>query len=295
MAAEGAGMPGVLPELDEQQFAQWTGLVEQRTGMVISAARRSFLSTSLRLRMWELGCRDYQAYYDRVLGPDGGDEWAVLVDRLTVHETRFFRHQNSFRLVEELCRSMPKSQWPRDGLFRAWSVGCATGEEAYSIAMVLDDVCRQRDCESRFVVAGTDISLPALRTAQRGRYEIRRWTGIQAPMQKRYCTLYGERYFEIGATLRSRLCFAQYNVLEAERIPFRKLDLIYCQNLLIYAEPQQRLDIMKGLAERLAPGGVLVLGPGELPSWSCAGMERIQFEDVMAYRRVSASAAKEIQ
>lgn len=287
---EGSAGPRALPDLDERQFVQWTELLQRRTGMVIPPARKSFLSTNLRLRMWELGCRDYQTYYEQVSRRDGGDEWIVLVDRLTVHETSFFRHPNSLRLVARLCAPGAASR-----PFLAWSVGCATGEETYSLAMVLEDACSCHGRESDYVVAGTDISLPALRSAHRGRYHIRRLAAIAADFQARYCMPCGDRYFEVSAALRARVCFGQSNLLEIDRAPFATLDLIYCQNLLIYFDRQQRECVMKGLVERLAPGGVLVLGPGEIAGWSCAGVQRIRFEDVLAYRRVSASAAKEIQ
>ncbi|MEJ2644353.1 MAG: CheR family methyltransferase [Gammaproteobacteria bacterium] len=291
---DGAGLQA-LPDLDERQFAQWNGLLERRIGMVIPSTRLSFLSTNLRLRMRELGCLNYQAYYEQVTKSDSAEEWTVLVDRLTVHETRFFRHPNSFRLVSQLVARHGAGRPGGERPFLTWSVGCATGEEPYSLAMVVDDSQRRHGAEVSYSVAGTDISLPALRTARRARYPVGRLPGIESRFQVRHCKPCGEKYFELSEALRARVCFSQSNVLDIERAPFAKLDLIYCQNLLIYFDRQQRERIMKGLVERLAPGGVLVLGPGEIAGWSGTGMQRIRFEDVLAYRRVTASAAKETQ
>jgi len=285
----------VLPDLDERQFAQWNDLLERRTGMVIPFTRRSFLSTNLRLRMRELGCSDYQAYYERVSDPAAVEEWTVLVDRLTVHETRFFRHPNSFRLVATLALQERPGLPAENRPFLAWSVGCATGEEPYTLAMVLEDSQRRHGLEISYSVVGTDISLPALRTAKRGRYPVGRLAGIEPRFRSRYCRACGEKHFELSKALRAQVCFSQANVLDLDRAPFTGLDLIYCQNLLIYFDRRQRERIMNGLVERLAPGGVLLLGPGELAGWSCTGMQRIRFEDVLAYRRVTASAAKETQ
>ena len=83
-----------VPELDDVQFNRWQGLLEERTGMFLPQQRRSFLQTSLGLRMLELGIRDYGEYYEKIQdGPSGVMEWSTLVDRLTVQETRFFREQ----------------------------------------------------------------------------------------------------------------------------------------------------------------------------------------------------------
>ncbi|MEJ2686692.1 MAG: protein-glutamate O-methyltransferase CheR [Gammaproteobacteria bacterium] len=292
---DGSTEARVLPDLDEGQFAQWNELLERRTGMVIPSTRRSFLSTNLRLRMRELGCSDYKAYYERVSDPAAVEEWTVLVDRLTVHETRFFRHPNSFRLVATLALQDRPGRPAGNSSFLAWSVGCATGEEPYSLAMVLEDSQRRHGLEVSYSVVGTDISLPALRTAKRGRYPVGRLAGIEPRFRPRYCQACGEKHFELSKALRAQVCFSQSNVLDLDRAPFTGLDLIYCQNLLIYFDRRQRERIMNELVERLAPGGVLLLGPGELAGWSCTGMQRIRFEDVLAYRRVTASAAKETQ
>ena len=81
-----------VPEMDDAQFVRWQSLLEERTGMCLAPQRRSFLQTSLGLRMREVGCDNYQEYYERIVnGASGAIEWSTLVDRLTVQETRFFR------------------------------------------------------------------------------------------------------------------------------------------------------------------------------------------------------------
>ena len=91
-----------LPEMDDRQFRQWVKLLEKRIGTSLPPERKSFLVTNIGLRMREIGCRDYQQYYDLIhSGVDGMHEWCTLVDRLTVHETRFFRHPASLELVAD--------------------------------------------------------------------------------------------------------------------------------------------------------------------------------------------------
>ncbi|MEA3242922.1 MAG: CheR family methyltransferase [Pseudomonadota bacterium] len=91
--------------------------------------------------------------------------------------------------------------------------------------------------------------------------------------------------FQIKAGLRKRVCFSQLMLQDMKNAPFANLNLIYCQNLLIYYEQQRRLQVVNQLAKFLRPGGVLILGPGELLDWKHPDMEKVRYEDMLAYRR----------
>ena len=282
-----------MPDLDEQQFAQWAALLEERVGVVVPLERKSFLATGLKLRMQEIGCTDYQEYYQRMRHSSGAQEWSMLVDRLTVHETRFFRHRPSLRLVVE--HVLPKAPPASDDAhtLQAWSVGCATGEEAYSLAMLVDTHFRGLGGRYFFGITATDISRPALDTARKGVYPRRRLADIPQDMRKDYCLeLEGER-FQVHPELRNRVCFTQMNALRAGAAPFAKRDLIFCQNLLSSFERERREQSATQLADQLRPGGVLVLGPGELVGWQHPQLERVRHSDTLAYRRLMAVHAKE--
>ena len=270
----------VLPELDDAQFRQWNELLESRIGIVIPPERRAFLATGLRTRMREIGCSDYQHYFDLVRSPRRGmPEWSVLVDRLTVHETRFFRHQESFALLRE--QVLPDfAERGGDRVFHAWSLGCATGEEAYSLAMLLDD-----ELGARFGVMGTDVSQPALAIARAGRYRARRLEGVPEVYRRRYFEPEGDGLYRVSEALQQRVCFSRHNVQHLERFRLQGLDLVFCQNMLIYFERATRARILDELAGRLAPGGVIVIGPGEVLSWTHPAMERIRFANTLAFRR----------
>jgi chemotaxis protein methyltransferase CheR/type IV pilus assembly protein PilK len=269
--------------LDDQQFSEWREFLENRIGLFIAPERRSFLASGLRKRMREVGCVDYADYY-RYMAETArrAEEWALLADCLTVHETCFFRHESSLKLVEEVA--LPDA-FNATNNYRAWSVGCATGEEAYSLAMLLDDYLSARNKEAYFGVTGTDISLPSLRKARAGVYPNRRLQGVRNSYQTRYCRLISPSHFEIISELRKRVCFAQLNIKNLKEAPFARLDLIYCQNLLIYYGREKRKQIVNRLVEFLRPEGILVLGPGELVDWQHPQMEKVRFDDTLAYRR----------
>ncbi|OUS24435.1 methyltransferase [Gammaproteobacteria bacterium 45_16_T64] len=270
-------------KMDDEQFILWQALLEDRTGMQISAQRKSFLETSLAIRMREVGLQDYDAYYEKLMsGLTGEVEWATLVDRLTVQETSFFRHTSSFELVHNYCDTRLK-----DGATSVdvWSVGCSTGEEPYSLAMMLNGLTEEYPGKYWGITA-TDISLPALSKARQGIYSKRKLDLMSDEYKARYFSDVPEsRKVQVNRELKDRICFAQVNVLELESAPMAGLDVIFCQNLLIYFRRWRKRDIVTHLAERLAPGGLMVLGIGEVLDWSHPDMERVPYENTLAFAR----------
>ena len=274
---------GPALDMDDRQFAEWTTLLEHHMGLFIAPERRSFLASGIKTRMRETGCDNSRQYYHRLMsGGVQAEEWSLLVDQLTVHETCFFRHESSMRLVQELL--IPAVLEQRDQLL-AWSVGCATGEEVYSLAMMIDDCIHRLGGRRQYGVTGTDISLPSLQHAREGVYLMRRLKDISGDFQQKYCTRISEKRFQINAGLRKRVCFSQLNLKDLQSAPMAKVDLVYCQNLLIYFDRERRLEIVNELYEFLRPGGMLVVGPGELLDWRHSKMEKVCYADTLVYRR----------
>lgn len=281
--AEGIWSLRRLPDMDEAQFNQWQTLLEHRTGITLSAERRSFLETNLGIRMREIGCSSYQAYYEQIVsGPDAVREWSTLVDRLTVQETRFFRDPDAFRLVADYVLTRPREQLRKRPL-EAWSVGCSSGEEPYTLAMVLNECMAQLDLQPLFGITGSDISKPAIEKARTGQFNPRKLMGTDEELKTRYFRPAERNTVEIVNSIRDRVCFTRLNVLDLDTAPMHGMNIIFCQNLLIYFRRWRRREIVRRLAERLAPGGLLVLGQGELTDWQPPGLQRLPSEHVLAW------------
>jgi len=275
-----------LPELSDIQFRQWAELLEARTGITLTLQRRQFLLSNLRMRMRELGIASIEEYYHYVAADKRGKvEWIKLVDRLTVHETRFKRHPAAFRLIVErfLPAYITRENSPQ--MLQAWSVGCATGEEAYTLAMVLERYLEEERLDTYYSVMATDISRDSLTIARQGRYSAQRLVNLDADEIARGFVERDGDYLVIDA-IRRRVCFTEVNVMELARAPFGQMDIIYCQNLLIYFSQAQRKKIVDALVDFMKPGGLLVLGIGEMVNWQHASLQRVEFEDTLAYQKV---------
>ncbi|MDZ7924005.1 MAG: CheR family methyltransferase [Marinagarivorans sp.] len=272
-----------LPELNDIEFERWGKLLEERAGIYMGDQQRVFLQTQVAMRMREAGFESYTHYIDYVLnGLPGMLEWTQLIDRLVVKETSFFRHKESIDFIARHLTDrlmLPGSQ----DTFELWSVGCSTGEEPYSIAMVINDAYQWSNKEPLYGITATDISRAALSLARMGIYNDRKLERLSEPYKQRYFKNLGEGRYQVLPSLRDRVCFNQGNVLNITEMPSIKVDAIYCQNLLIYFKKWLREKIMNAFVERLKPGGILVIGVGEVIDWSHPKMKRLSAEEVQAY------------
>lgn len=274
-----------LADMSSAEFHDWRTLLEERSGMVVNEQRRAFLQANLSSRMREVGVADYASYYRQVTdGPRGAVEWSSLMDRLTVQETRFFRHPPSFALLssymQQRCALRNDAQpWS------LWSVGCASGEETYSLAICAAEALIRSGGEAQYGVIGTDISLSALTRSRDGFYSPRRLEQLDSTLRERYFQLLPDDRFQVLPSLAARVCFARLNVLELAGAPMSNMDVIFCQNLLIYFRRWRRREILNRLAERLAPGGLLVIGAGEVVGWQHPEMVPVADSQVLAFTR----------
>ncbi len=276
-----------LPQMEPQQFQQWAALLKERTGMRLPDNRISFLVTNLGMRMRELGMRDFQTYFEFVQkGREGAIEWDQLVHHLTVHETRFLRQESVLALIREKFLPREHNQCETTPLtIHVWSVGCSTGEEPYSIAMAIDDHMQQLDCQYYLGVTASDISRDALAHGRKGIYTRRQIKSIEPEWLDNYFSITEDDKFQVNDELRKRICFNHLNILDIGAAPIGKMDIIVCQNLLIYFDKEQRIDIANTLADHLQPGGMLILGVGELLNWEHPNIQRFPYANTLAFTR----------
>jgi len=275
-----------LPEMDARLFNNWVALVESRTGMHIPENRKSFLLSKLSIRMREVNTDDYQFYYDLVSNEKRGlVEWETLLDRLTVHETRFWRDDSIFQLIKKEYIEKNNLLSNKSMNLQVWSVGCATGEEPYSLALWFEHFCMMNNIENKQGVHATDISLAALTTGREGTYPENRLTNLPDGYLKYYFVKIEKDKYRIKDNLKERVCFTKLNLLKMDSFPFSEFDIIVCQNVMIYFGQELRIKILNKFASYLKVGGILILGAGEVLAWNHPKMENIGFASTLAFRR----------
>lgn len=279
---------GARMSRDATAWAALEETLQDRAGLDLGLYKEKCVARRLAVRQRARAVPDLTAYVE-LLRRDP-EELPRLLDALTVNVTQFLRNPQTFRVLAEsvlpaLCRS--RAETGRRTL-RVWSAGCATGEEAYTVAILLQEAWRCEGLRQSAVVYATDIDTRCLEVAKAGRYLARQLAGLPPELRARY---FGE---EEGGRLRlvpavRRMVFVKRHDLRTPP-PFRRLDLILSRNVLIYLAPAHQQRVLRAFAEVLNPGGILVLGKVE----GLSGPVREAFESVdvgeRIYRRRAAAA-----
>lgn len=264
-------------DVDDLPLSAVEDVLERACGLSLSAGVRPALADAVRRAAGELGLAR-EPFLARLAG---GDQAAVtaLVEHALVKETYFYRHPEQWASVTRQLAALP----PEVPL-AAWSAGCATGEEAYTLAMVLHDAGRRGGSDR---VLGTDISARALAVARAGRY--REWSLRALPdtLRARHFTAEPGALC-VGAERRAPVRFAQHNLLGAPP-PGGPFDLVACRNVLLYFKPAAARAVLGRLHASLRPGGLLLVGPIEEPLTAGLPFERLAGTEATVLRRPGAA------
>ncbi len=243
-----------------------------------------FLERRIAPRLEALGLRTARDYYHYLrYDPGGPEELETLVERLTTHETYLFREEyqlDAFRL--ELLPDLIKRDGGRRSL-TAWSAGCSTGEEAYTLAILLREDARLRDWSLR--VIGSDISRKVVAAARRGQYGASSFRSTSDYFQRKYFREV-EGKFVVRDDVKALCSFGQLNLLSTER--FRVLgrcDVIFCRNVLMYLSAPARQQIVEAFYDALNPGGYLLLGHSESLLNVTTRFDLVHLSNDLVYRR----------
>ncbi|MZP28917.1 tetratricopeptide repeat protein [Heliobacterium undosum] len=257
-------------------MAELQQLISERTGWRFDQSRRDNLLQALQARMAACGVADFDGYYLLLLdkGSAGMEEWRRLIDAVTVGETFFFRDRGQFALLRERILPALFAERGDKKVLRLWSAGCSTGEEAYSLAILVDELVGAAPGWMIDVI-GTDINEEALRIARAGRYSewSLRATGPER-RQERFRRVDPGRgrsagpVWEVDPAIRSVVQFHRLNLLDGplpDRFaPVASTDLIICRNVFIYFRPEAIRQVLADFFRCLNPGGFLLTGHGEL-------------------------------
>ena len=254
-----------LVPMPQSVFDRFSEMIQQECGIKMPASKKTMLEARLRKRLRALGLPDFELYCDYVFGPGGFEHELVhLLDVVTTNKTDFFREGVQF---EYLLRTALPTLVERGlrGPLRAWSAGCSTGEEAYTLAMVLEEFRSQRR-GFEYQILATDLSTRVLQAAARGVYRDDRIEPVPAALRARYIMRSRDRtqgLVRVHPDLRARVSFQRLNFRDQEYDVGPPLDVVFCRNVLIYFEKDFQRELLLRLIARIAPGGYLFLGHTE--------------------------------
>ncbi len=245
------------PAGEQERFGAILALLREATGIDFSLYRETMVKRRI-LRRLALRNIDGLVEYSRRLENDS-DELAALQRDLLITVTSFFRDPESYESLKEIVFPRILQGRPAKAAIRVWVAGCATGEEAFSIAISLQEYLNQTGAAFPVRIFASDISRPAIEKARSGRYPENIAADLTHERLNRYFTKI-EGGYQVRKNLREMCVFTRHNLIDDP--PFSKLDLISCRNVLIYLGSVQK-DIIPRFHYALKPSGFLLLGASE--------------------------------
>lgn len=242
-------------DLPDEAFAKIRDTLLAGRGFDLDGYKDRCIKRRIAARIRSLGCQTAEAYLQLLVENEAEQE--ELIEALTIHVSQFFRNPTTFACLEETILPNLIRKKRGEGEVRIWSVGCAGGEEPYSVALLCDELCGPHD---RVSILGTDVSADILKRARKGLYESHRLVEVPEPVLIEYFSLEGLKY-QLSSRIRSKVRFFRHDILQDR--PFHRVDLILCRNMLIYFSRHEQERILTSLANALVPGGLLVLGRAE--------------------------------
>ncbi len=259
-----------MTEITAQEFDLIRGYIEKSCGIAISDNKKYLIESRLTKLVTESGSTSFGDFYRKLATADQSLR-DKIVDAITTNETLWFRDGSPWRVMRdiilpgflELAQKQPMHK------FRIWSAACSTGQEPYTIAMMIDEFCRLKGGKTltpdKFEILATDISPSALFIAMAGRFDPismkRGFVGDYAKYREMYFTKKGTISL-LNPEIKSRVKFQRYN-LQDSYVSLGKFDLVFLRNVAIYFADALKRDIFNRIANQLLPQGLFFLGSAE--------------------------------
>ncbi|RPI55004.1 MAG: hypothetical protein EHM49_02460 [Deltaproteobacteria bacterium] len=256
----------MVGRLSEKEFELFRQLAKKHIGVSFVHTKKATLQRKLASRVNSLGLESYSEYYRYLLqGKEGGWELRRLINTITVDQSAFFRHPKQFELLASFVLPHLTARNNTTKKLRIWSAGCATGQEAYSIAMVVNEMFK-RDHTWDIRILASDVDTDALKIAYKGLYPEKCIQQIPMEYLNKYFTKgtgKNSGFFLVSEDLRKKMLFRRLNFVDSG-FPFRShVDIIFCRNVMIYFDMEVKKRLIDNFFHILEQDGFLCLGASE--------------------------------
>jgi chemotaxis protein methyltransferase CheR len=261
--------PGVAKPTTQAEFARFSEFIIGQCGIKMPPSKKIMLESRLLKRLRALGVPSYGEYYQYIHSESGRGELVYMLDAVTTNKTDFFREPIHFQylaktILPEVLSEQEGSK-RRDRPLFLWSAGCSTGEEPYTLGMVLSEFAHQHPA-LRFSIIATDISTKVLDRARDGIYDEDRIAPLPCELKQRYLLRSKDRgkgLVRIVPELRAAVQFKRLNLMEESFSFSDPLDVIFCRNVIIYFDRRTQERLISRFCRVLRPDGYLFLGHSE--------------------------------
>ncbi len=296
--------PALAMQVSDAELKLLQALVYQECGMHFDVRRAHFLQDRLQRRLKECRLDSFYSYYRLLISDQGRQELSKLLEDLTVNETSFFRNKAQLELfqLDILSRLIRRKKETGEYFLRIWSAGCSTGQEPYTIAMLVAETLQSNQLRSapamptvwpkpiipnpwKIEILASDLNYSVLRAGQEGSYSASQMASVDYNYRLRYFDKVGERY-AIKQAVKELVHFDFHN-LKTEYLP-QQNDIIFCRNVMMYFDEAEQRRLVEKFSRCLNPGGYLFIGHAETLRNISDKFTLLFRENGTAYQRVEA-------
>jgi chemotaxis protein methyltransferase CheR len=269
--------------LSENEFRSLRDLIAEKSGIYFDLGKRESLKDNLLERMEDCGLSSFADYFNLLSSPAGTKEFDHLLNLITIPETYFFRDRAQFSALERFVipEIVKKKSYPGASL-RIWSAGCSTGEEPYTIAMILAVAMVDRPIQ----ILATDVSHHALKAAREGVYTARSVRDMPQEYLNRFFTKNGDHYL-LAESIKQMVEFRYFNLV-SEPYPLTEMsgwDIIFCRNVTIYFQAEATRKVIHNFYLSLREGGYLFAGYSESLRYISDEFNTVHMEGAFFYQK----------
>ncbi len=247
----------------DKEFKTLTKLVYDRTGIVLKDSKKNMVYGRLARRLRDLKIATFKEYLDFISTNAGDSEMGMLINAITTNLTKFFRESHHFKHLYQACLDITDAQSARgeSRRLRIWSAGCSSGEEPYSIAIIMNELMEKTGPFDVKILA-SDLDTKMLQTGMTGEYSGKAFEDLPAKFKARYTSKQSSTQLRMNNELRKLITFKQLNLLEdwPMKGPF---DVIFCRNVMIYFDLKTKTKLAARYAQMLRPDSWLYIGHSE--------------------------------
>ncbi len=272
-------------KLEEAEFKLIQDFMLNNLGVKLSPIKIVMVNSRLIKRLKASGIHNFPDYVSFALSSEGkrSGEQQCMIDELTTHKTEFFRESDHFDILKDMI--LPEFSSNKRGTFKIWSAGCSTGEEPYTMAMLMNEFKFNHNGFDYHINA-SDVSTAVIDKAVKGLFKQQTMKDVDPQIIKKYFTkIKDERdeVFQINKTLRDRINFSRINLVDYYSFPNESFDVIFCRNTLIYFDEKSKREVVAKLISKIKIGGYFFVGLSETVSQYSKAIKQIS---PSAYKKI---------
>lgn len=264
-------------KLEEPEFIRIQDFMLKNLGVKLSPIKIVMVNSRLIKRLKASGIYTFPEYINYALSAEGkrSGELQNMIDELTTHKTEFFREPEHFELLKNMV--LPEFVKNRNHFFKIWSAGCSSGEEAYTMAILLNQF-KFLNSNFDFSIYGTDVSSAVVNKAVKATYSEQNIKDIDHDLIKKYFTIAKtdkQNEYVVNKMLRDKVTFSLGNLANHFGYSLNSFDVVFCRNTLIYFDDKSKRDVVNRLIQTIKPGGYLFVGLSETVSQYSSAIKQV--------------------